>query len=220
MERSMKHLRMILGAAALIGTVMAAPLAIAQETFSPSVVYQDGAAPAVHDAAAYQAAADAPALGDSNLGDGNAELAWGDMVLLALQVLGGLIVTAIVSAAGVVYMRAKGEELNARDAANLRAFTESAYNFAVNAVAPAMRGKKLTVKDAGPVVEWMLHYGQQLYPGLIEKFDGKEAQRMRAWSVVDLAEGEAIPLALPFAQAAAAAPVGGDIAQSSTRPSP
>lgn len=137
--------------------------------------------------------------------DGRAEFNWGDHLLLALQVFGGLIVTGIAGLLAAGYTRATGNKLEADDAARLREYTASAYQFALNAVGPATRGKKLTVTEAAPVVEWMIEYIDRLAPQLMNSFGGRDAQRLRSWSHVDLAEGEAIPLA-PVASAPIAAP--------------
>lgn len=139
------------------------------------------------------------AAGPDVLGDGVASIGWGDALLLALEKLAWLVIAGGMILVSIVYTRVTGNKLEADDAARYREYLQSAYQFAVNAIAPAFRGKKLTVNEASPVVEWMLHYAETLFPQLLEQFGGKEAARMRAWSIVDLAEGEAIPLASPAA---------------------
>lgn len=138
--------------------------------------------------------------------DGRAEFGWGDILLGWLKGAADFLVPILLTGAIAIYARVTGNKVDAEDAARLREYMKSAYDFAVNAVAPAVRGKKLTVEQASPVVEWMLHYAETLFPALVKQFGGAEANRMRAWSIVDLAEGEAIPLAAATVTPIATAP--------------
>jgi len=139
--------------------------------------------------------------------DGEGEFAWGRHLLTFLNAFAdNIVIPALLGFAALVFAKVTGRTMEADDAARLRDYMKSAYQFGLNALGLVIGDKKLTVKEASPLVEWMLHYADMLFPKLVEKFGGREANRLRAWSIIDLAEGETIPLA-PTAAAPIPAPV-------------
>lgn len=167
----------------------------------------------VHDAATFDAAANFgnPTAFQEDTArpfvpDGTAEFGWGNALLATLRALADILLPIIGAAFLALIARVTGKTVEADDAARYREYLRSAYNFGLNAVAGVAPGMKLTVTQASPVVEWVLWYAEQLYPQLLAKFGGKEAARLRVWSLVDLAEDEAIPLAPPEVRVLAGVP--------------
>lgn len=134
--------------------------------------------------------------------DGVAEFGWGNALLALLQsdLILGLLGTGLLW----LIARTTGKSIEADDATRYREYLRSAYNFGLNAVEGVVAGRKLTVKEASPVVEWVLWYAERLFPQMLSKFGGKEDARLRVWSLVDLAEGESIPMVAPTAAIAVA----------------
>ena len=183
-----------LGVVAALFTLMfcfVAPLALA------AVEPASAPTPTVTDAASYQAPIATPAADHSAI---QALLAasepppvqveignWLSDLLLLL----GTTLTAIVS----FYVHKVAEKYVGKTASEqLDKYLGMALQFGINATAGAVKGKTYDFQTGSEIVEWMVHYANQTFPGLVAKFGGEAALRLRAWARVPLDADAVVPV--------------------------
>lgn len=202
--------------AALAGASLFGAVALAQpQNSAPAPIVRDAEqAPrygAIADdqtagiAARYEAAVAAHRVSDAQptgyATDGTVQLnGAGDLLNLFLSLYGAGIAAWVAQRIHTVVSRWKKQA----DADALAAFTERSVLAAFNFVEGAAAGQSISFKVGSAVVERALEQGWALFPSLIERFGGDEAQRRRIWNYIQLHASEA---AVPLAQKPAPKPV-------------
>lgn len=84
--------------------------------------------------------------------------------------------------------------------------TESAINYGINATKDAVRDRPLSIEVGSEVLERALEYGIRLFPDLIARFGGTEAQRQRIMARLNLEAGARLAAPKPPAETIVATP--------------
>lgn len=126
--------------------------------------------------------------------DGQIDLTEALMALLTLAATG---LAAWVSAALRGFLAGKVE---ASMAELLVRGTEAAINYGINATKDAVRDRPLSIEVGNEVLERALEYGVRLFPDLIARFGGTDAQRQRIMARLNLEASARIAAPKPPAE--------------------